>query len=154
MPIRDILGDFCSVICFKYIIRGVEDVLGEDGAATVFLHAGMARGSDVAKEAGLSGSARAGEELVDTLQKVFGKEGTCLCHVESVAEEGDTITVTVQESICSCGEDGSRKIDCYYTLGALQGFLNEVKGKNLRGVQTAWVTAGGSADVFEFDPLG
>jgi predicted hydrocarbon binding protein len=73
--------------------------------------------------------------------------------VESLVEEGDHYKVSVQESVCSCGEDGSRKIDCYYTLGALQGFLNEVTGKNLHGKQTAWVTTGDAADVFEFDPL-
>ena len=43
---RETLAEFNSVVCFKAVIVGVEDTLGEDGAAVVFTRAGKVADSN------------------------------------------------------------------------------------------------------------
>lgn len=153
MSIRQTLGDFCSIVCFKHVILGIEDVLGTDGAATVLIRAGVMRGQEVAKEAKLTGTNPAVETLASTLNQYLGKEGTCLCSVDSVAQNGDTYVVTTSDTVCSAGEPAGGDRHCTYTLGAVQGFLQSILGKTFVGRHTESVLRGGSADVFTFTPL-
>lgn len=154
MPLRQDLGDFCSIVCFKHVITGVEDVLGIDGAATVLIRAGVIRGEGVAKEAGLAGTNPPPETLAATLNKFIGREGTRLCEIESVSQMGDKLVVRSKETLCSAGEPAGSDRKCSYTLGAVQGFLEAVTGKKLHGKHEESVLRGGKADVFVFSEIG
>lgn len=153
MSLREHLGDFCSVVCFKHVITGVEDVLGPDGAGTVLIRAGVIRGESVARQANLVGTNPPVETLAATLDKFLGKEGTCLCNVHSVANVGDTYVVTTSETVCSAGEPAGSDRTCTYTMGAIQGFLQSILGKTFVGRHTESVLRGGTADVLTFTPL-
>lgn len=153
MSLRPNLGDFCSIVCFKYAILGIEDVLGVDGAATVLIRAGRIRGETVAKDAGLAGSNPPADTIGVTLNKFLGKEGTCLCEIESVAQMGDKLVVRTQETLCSAGEEPGSQRKCTYTLGAVQGFLEATTGRKLVGKHEECVLRGGKADVFVFSDV-
>lgn len=153
MSIRQQLGDFTSIVCFKHIIYGVEDVLGTDGAATVLIRAGRIRGEKVATEAGLAGSNADPATLGSILDKYLGSNGTRLCSVTDVKREGDDWIVTTQETVCSAGEPEGSERTCTYTLGAVQGFLETVVGKKFIGKHEESVLRGGKGDIFHFRPL-
>lgn len=152
--LRSELGDFSSIICFKAVVVGTEEALGEKAAAIALISAGRQRGKQLAKQLGLTGKSLADETIVTALQTALGKDGTRLCIVNKIVETGDVITVYCQETICSAGEvDGSpRKLT--FTLGAIQGVLEQVSGKRLRGKQTESVLRGSAHDVIEFETIG
>ena len=150
---RNDLGDFSSIICFKAVITGVEEALGEKAAAIAFIAAGRARGKQLADQLGIAGKAIDSPELLPLLQKALGKEGTRLCIVDKIAQQGEAIVVDCLETVCSAGEiqGSSRKLS--FTLGAIQGVLEHMTGKRLRGKQTESVLRGGSRDVIEFETI-
>lgn len=151
---REGLGDFCSVVCFKHVITGVEDVLGTDGAATVLTRAGVIRGEGVAEAAQLKGTNPPVETLAATLNQFLGKDGTRLCEVSNVEQAGEGFMVTTTGTVCSAGEPDGSDRRCTYTLGAVQGFLQSVMGKTYIGRHEQCVLRGGTADVFHFTPRG
>ena len=53
--VRQELGDFCSIACFKAAIVGMEDALGEKTAALALTTAGRARGKKLARDLGVVG---------------------------------------------------------------------------------------------------
>jgi predicted hydrocarbon binding protein len=154
MSVRQNLGDFTSIVCFKHIILGVEDVLGTDGAGTVLVRAGRIRGEKVAHEAGLTGTNPDTSTMAHTLDKFLGANGTRLCQVTDVQKDGDDFVVTTQETVCSAGEAPGSSRTCTYTLGAVQGFLEAITGKQLQGSHVECVLRGGKGDIFRFKPLG
>ncbi|HSI83493.1 MAG: hypothetical protein ACAI35_25420 [Candidatus Methylacidiphilales bacterium] len=149
MSLRNTLGDFNSILCFKAVITGVEDTLG-DGAAVVFTRAGKVRGCSVAKELGLSGKNPAPAEIARTLDSVLGKDGTRLCAVKSVKDMGGTIEIETQETVCSAGEVLGSDRMCTFTLGVIWGALEEITGYSLEGKHTKSVLRGAESDVFVF----
>ena len=150
---REALGNFSSVVCFKAVIVGVEDTLGEDGAAVVFTRAGKVRGQQLVASLGLTGKNIPVEELAATLDAALGKDGTRLCRIEKAETNGDTIVIDTQETVCSAGEpDGSTR-KCTFTLGAIWGALEAVSGKRYLGEHTESVLRGGSSDKFVFSPM-
>ena len=150
---RQALGEFQSVVCFKAVIVGVEDTLGEDAAAVVFTRAGRVRGQQLVASLGLTGKNIPVEEMAATLDAALGKDGTKLCRVEHAKTEGDTIVIDTQETVCSAGElDGSTR-KCTFTLGAIWGALEAVSGKRYLGQHTESVLRGGSSDRFVFSPM-
>jgi hypothetical protein len=52
---RSELGDFSSIVCFKAVITGMEDALGEKATAISLIAAGRTRGKKLAHELGLAG---------------------------------------------------------------------------------------------------
>ncbi len=152
-PLRSELGDFSSIVCFRALVTGTEEALGEKAAAIALISAGRARGKQLAAQLGLSNKAFAADELTHSLKSALGPEGTRLCLVDKVAQEGDVYRVYCRETICSAGEPvgSSRKLT--YTLGALQGVLEQVLGKRLRGKQVESVLQGSNHDVAEFEVL-
>jgi predicted hydrocarbon binding protein len=153
---RTELGNFSSVVCVKAIVVGVEEALGEKAAAIALISAGRQRGKKLAEELGLANKG-ADLSLEDVQQKAnyaLGKDGTRLCIVEKVVQEGDVYKVYTRETICSAGEDEGSPRQCTFTLGAIQGFLEAFLGKRLRGTHTQSVLRGDTHDVLEYTVLG
>ncbi len=153
---RTELGNFSSIVCVKAIVVGVEEALGEKAAAIALISAGRQRGKKLAEELGLTNMG-ADVSLEDVQQKAnyaLGKDGTRLCIVEKVVQEGEVYKVYTRETVCSAGEDDGSPRQCTFTLGAIQGFLEAFLGKRLRGQHTQSVLRGDTHDVLEYTLLG
>ncbi len=150
---RNELGDFSSIVCFKALVVGTEEALGEKAAAIALISAGRTRGKQLAEQLGITGKGISSAEIVPLLQSALGKEGTRLCIIDKIVETGETITVYCRETICSAGDPQGSPRKLTFTLGAVQGVLEKVTGKRLRGKQTESVLRGGSHDVIEFEVL-
>jgi len=151
---RNELGEFSSIVCFKAVVTGTEEALGEKAAAIALISAGRARGRQIAEQLGIKGSGTSHEDLIPLLQKTLGKDGTRLCIVDQIEETNEVITVHCRETICSAGEPEGSPRKLSFTLGAIQGVLEQVVGKRLRGKQTESVLRGSSHDVIEFEVIG
>jgi predicted hydrocarbon binding protein len=153
---RTELGNFSSIVCLKAIVVGVEEALGEKAAAIALISAGRQRGKKLAEEVGLTNMG-ADVSLEDVQQKAnhaLGKDGTRLCLVEKVVQEGEVYKVYTRETVCSTGEQEGSPRRCTFTLGAIQGFLEAFLGKRLRGTHTQSVLRGDTHDVLEYTVLG
>lgn len=151
--IRQELGDFSSVVCFKALVVGIEEALGAKAATIALVTAGRQRGKDLAASLGLSGTQTDWAEVTQLLQTALGKEGTRLCLVNNIIKQSDTFKVYCQETICSSMEPQGSERNLSYTLGAIQGAIEEITGKRLRGKQVESVLRGSDHDVIEFSVL-
>ena len=151
--LRPELGDFSSIVCLKAVIVGVEEALGEKAAAIAFLAAGRLRGKKLAKDLNLSNANLPLDQVAILLNKALGKDGTRLCLVDSILEVDETYQVFCRETVCSAGEPQGSNRNLSFTLGAVQGALEEVTQKRLRGKQIASVLRGSDHDIIEFGVL-
>jgi len=151
--IRKELGDFSSVVCFKALVVGIEEALGAKAATIALVTAGRQRGKDLAASLGLSGMQVDWAKVTQLLQTALGPEGTRLCLVNNIIEENNTFKVYCQETICSSMEPQGSARNLSYTLGAIQGAIEEITGKRLRGKQVESVLRGSDHDVIEFSIL-
>ncbi|MEQ8756524.1 MAG: hypothetical protein RID09_23830 [Coleofasciculus sp. G1-WW12-02] len=153
--LRQELGDFSSIVCLKAIVVGVEEALGEKAAAIAMISAGRQRGKKLAEAMDLvdKGSSLSLEELTKQAQEALGKDGTRLCVIDKISQEGDVYKVSAHETVCSAGESPGSSRQCTFTMGAIQGFLEAFLGKRLRGTQTESVLRGGSGDLLEYTVL-
>jgi predicted hydrocarbon binding protein len=152
--IRSTLGDFNSIVCFKGVITGMEEALGEKATSIALISAGRTRGKNLVSELGLTGSNLPLADLASKLDNAIGKEGTRLCSVNKIESEGDTIKVYTSETLCSAGEPQGSPRKCTYTMGAVWGAIEAILGKKLKGTHTESVLRGGSHDVFELSVMG
>ncbi|PSB54999.1 hydrocarbon-binding protein [Chamaesiphon polymorphus] len=150
---RPTLGQFSSIVCFKAVITGMEEALGEKATAIALISAGRERGKNLAKELGLSGATQDLSVIAAKLNEAIGANGTHLTAVDKIVEEGDVIKVYCSETVCSAGEPQGSDRKCTFTMGAVWGALSEVTGRKLRGIHTESVLRGGTHDVFEFTSL-
>ena|SRR4028118_993501 len=152
---RTELGNYSSVVCLKAIIVGVEEALGEKAAAIAFISAGRQRGKNLAEELDLvnKSDVMSLEDIAVKVSLVLGKDGTRLCVVDKIEQDGDTYKVYTRETICSAGEDEGSPRQCTFTLGAIQGFLESFLNKRLRGKHTQSVLRGDDYDVLEYTAL-
>jgi predicted hydrocarbon binding protein len=147
---RPNLGQFSSIVCFKSVITGMEEALGEKATAIALIAAGRERGKNLAKQLGLSGATQDLSIIATKLNEAIGANGTHLTAINKIVQEGDLIKVYCSETVCSAGElEGSNR-KCTFTLGAVWGALSEITNKKLRGTHTESVLRGGTNDVFEF----
>ncbi|TVQ18395.1 MAG: hypothetical protein EA367_14925 [Leptolyngbya sp. DLM2.Bin15] len=151
--LRPELGDFSSIVCFKAVIVGVEEALGEKTAAIALLAAGRLRGKNLAKDLNLSNTNMPLDQVTILLNKALGKDGTRLCLVDNILEVDETYQVFCRETVCSAGEPQGSNRNLSFTLGAVQGALEEITQKRLRGKQIASVLRGSDHDVIEFGIL-
>ena len=151
---RQILGEFSSIVCFKAVVTGAEEALGEKAAAITLIAAVRNRGKQLAEQLGLNNETSNLDTVTSALQKALGKEGTRLCLVNRIEQSGETIKVYCQETICSAGEPQGSPRKLSFTLGALQGVLEKFTGKRLRGKQVESVLRGSDYDVIEFEIIG
>jgi predicted hydrocarbon binding protein len=147
------LGDFSSIVCFKAAITGMEEALGEKATAIALTAAGRSRGKHLAQELDLVNTTLPLDDVVSKLGLALGKDGTRLCIIEQMQQEGDTIKIFTSETLSSAGEALGSTRKCTYTLGAIWGALEQAIGKRLVGKHTESVLRGGSYDVFEFTQL-
>jgi len=152
---RTELGNYSSVVCLKAIVVGVEEALGEKAAAIALIAAGRQRGKTLAQELDLVNKAdvMSLEDIAVKVSHVLGKDGTRLCVVDKIEQDGDTYKVYTRETICSVGEDEGSPRQCTFTLGAIQGFLESFLNKRLRGKHTQSVLRGDDYDVLEYTVL-
>lgn len=153
MSIRPQLGDFSSIVCFKAVITGVEDTLGAEGAAVVFIRAGKTRGQSLVQELGLANQNIPMDQLAMVLNNAVGKDGTCLTGVKSAYQDGENIVIDCFDTVCSAGEKAGSDRKCTFTLGAIWGALEAITGQIYLGEQTDSVLRGGDVDRFVFSPL-
>ncbi|MEM9923442.1 MAG: hydrocarbon-binding protein [Cyanobacteria bacterium P01_D01_bin.50] len=151
--LRSELGDFCSIICFKAAILGMENALGEKATAIALTTAGRSRGKNLAKDLGLTGVRADWDLITDKIGFALGANGTKLCKIEKIVEKGGVIQVSASETLGSAGEFEGSSRKCTFTLGAVWGALEEITGKRLRGTHTESLLRGGNYDIFEFSPL-
>ena len=147
---RPTLGEFSSIVCFKSVITGMEEALGEKATAISLIAAGRTRGKNLVKELGLSDSNADFDTIATKLNAAVGSAGTRLTAVDKIVQDGDTIKVYCTETVCSAGEPMGSNRKCTFTMGAVWGALAEITGKKLRGTHTESVLRGGTHDVFEF----
>ncbi|ELR96871.1 hypothetical protein [Gloeocapsa sp. PCC 73106] len=154
--LRQELGSFSSIVCLKAIITGVEEALGEKAAAIAMIAAGRKRGKQLAAALKLSGQSErmSLEQVTEKANEHLGKDGTRLCLIDKIVPIEEGYQVYTRETICSSGEEQGSPRTCTYTLGVLQGFLEEFLGKRLRGTQIASVLRNGTHDVLEYRILG
>ena len=150
---RPTLGDYNSIVCFKAVITGVEDTLGEDGAAVVFTRAGKVRGHALATELGVAGTNPEIGKIAAILDGAIGRHGTKLCAITASYTEGENVVVEAQETVCSAGEEQGSERKCTFTLGAVWGALEAITGRTFLGEHTESVLRGGTSDKFVFSPF-
>jgi predicted hydrocarbon binding protein len=153
--LRHELDEFMSTVCFKAVVVGVEQALGDKAAAIAFIAAGRQRGKQLAEELELAnqGLNYSLDTIQDKLSYAIGREGTRLCIIDRIEPVGEGFRVYTRETVCSVGEPEGSSRQCTYTLGAIQGFLETVMGKRLRGSQVESVLRGSKHDVIEYRPL-
>lgn len=154
--LRHELGEFSSVVCFKAVVIGIEEALGDKAAAIALISAGRQRGKQLAEGLGLAnmGEQMSLPEVTEKVRYALGAEGTRLCIVDKIVQEGEAYKVYTRETVCSAGEEEGSSRQCTFTLGAIQGFLEAFLGKRLRGRHIESVLRGGSCDLLEYTALG
>lgn len=154
--LREELGDFGSIIFLKSIISGMEDAIGKKTSAIAMLSAGRQQGKSSVQELGLvnKGAFLSLEEIREKANQILGKEGTRLCIIDKIEQDDEVYRVYAKETFCSSGEPKGSLRECTYTLGAIQGFLEALLGKRLKGQQIASVLHGSTHDILEYRRLG
>jgi hypothetical protein len=147
--LRSELGDFNSIICFKALIFGLEEALGEKAASISAAAAGRLRGKSLVAELGFAGSKPDLETATAALRKALGEEGTRLCIIDKIEATETGYRVYCRETICSAGEPQGSSRTLSFTLGAVQGALETMMEQRLRGTQVESVLRGGQHDVIE-----
>jgi hypothetical protein len=102
--LRENLGDFSSIVCFRAVVTGCEETLGAGAAGVALKSAGRKRGHALVASLGLTGAKPPLGEIAKALDNAIGKEGTRLCTVSAVEKVGDDFLVRLSETICSAGE--------------------------------------------------
>lgn len=149
-PLREVLGDYSSIVCLKAIITGMEDALGEKATAIALIAAGRARGRQIANQLNLASNNYTLEETTRLVAETLGKNGTRLLILDKIEEIGNGYRVYTKETVCSAGEaPGSPRV-CTFTLGAVQGVLETITNSRMHGKHTESVLRGGEHDVFEY----
>lgn len=152
--LRSELGNFSSIVCFKAVITGMEESLGEKATAIALVSAGRARGKNLVESLGLMGQDMSIDDLTVKISTALGKDGTRLLIIDRIEQDGDKYRAYTRETVCSAGEvDGSDR-KCTFTLGAVGGALEAITGKRYRAKHVASVLRGSEHDVFEYTPLG
>ncbi|MBD2102212.1 hydrocarbon-binding protein [Leptolyngbya sp. FACHB-261] len=151
--VRQELGDFNSIVCFKALVVGIEDTLGKKAAAVGLIAAGRQRGKTIVEELNLAGKNADLSTLAQALNQAVGKQGTRLCIIRKIEAVGDVLRVYAAETVCSAGEPQGSDRQCTFTLGAVWGALEAALGQRYRGKHVESVLRGSDCDVFEFQPL-
>jgi predicted hydrocarbon binding protein len=150
---REKLGQFSSVDAFRAVVEGMSDALGEKATSVALIAAGRLYGKKLAVELGLKGATQSLEESTKKVGEVLGADGSRMCIISQVVQEGDVIKVYTSETLCAVGGSEESPPSCTFTLGIVWGFLTELLNQKLKGVHKESVLRGASQDLFEFTPI-
>jgi hypothetical protein len=153
MALRKTLGDFSSIVCFRALVMGVEDTLGPQAAGVALKAAGRMRGKQLAQSLGFGGKAMSLPEVVKAMRAAVGADGTRLCNVDAIEQDGENYIVRLSETICSADEAPGSDRQLTFTLGAVHGAIEVLTQKRFRGKQIESVLRGGKHDVVELSPM-
>lgn len=153
---RTELGDFSSIVCFRAVIAGMEDMLGEKATAIALKGAGRRRGANLAISLGFKrGSADINDldAVAEQLNGALGPNGTRLLMVDRIeATTDDRLLIYTRETICSAYEEMGSKRVCTFTLGAIHGALEFLLDRKYVAKHTGCVLRGADHDIFELTP--
>ena len=152
--LRPELGDFVSIIGFRALLDGLQEALWEKAALITAISAGRARGRELAESLGLAGIEPELDRATLLMQQALGVDGTRLCLNDKIEAVDNGYRVYCRETICSADEAQGSSRTMSFTLGAIQGALESMMNKRLRGKQIESVLRGGTHDVVEFEVLG
>jgi predicted hydrocarbon binding protein len=125
--VREKLGAYMSIECFRYLRFGAEDTAGR----ALIVNAGKQRGhslKDMLKEVSLQDE----KKVEQVLGEILGLKGTRLCLVQSAKRTANGYTFTIDESACCSGTQAPEPV-CAYTLGVFIGALESMSGKRVMG---------------------
>jgi len=148
--IRKELGDFSSIVCLKAIVTGLEDIMGVPAARGNLILAGRKRGKAIACSLELSQTDKPLDEWSLLVKEALGRAGTRLCTVEKITQNGNEYNVDLADTVCSAGEEQGSPRQLTFTLGAIQGALEEITGKKFKATQTGSVLRGQNYDSVQF----
>lgn len=152
---RTDLGDFNSIVCFKAVITGMEDMLGAKATAISLKGAGRRRGAQLAESLGFTrGQADLGDltTVAELLNTALGVNGTRLCAVDDIKTDGDDLLVLTRETVCSANEPLGSPRECTFTLGAVHGALEFLLDAKYTPRHVESVLRGAEHDVFRLTP--
>lgn len=152
--LRSELGDFNSIVCFKALIKGLEEALGPKAALIAAVAAGRLRGKKLIADLGLTDKRPELKTATGLIRKALGEEGTRLCIIEKIETIEGGYQVYCRETVCSAGEEQGSSVGLSFTLGAVQGAVEAMMGERLRGTQVESVLRGSNYDVVELKVLG
>ena len=152
--LRPELGDFSSILCFRALVTGLQEALGEKAGLIAAIASGRARGRGLAQSLDLAGTEPDLARATLYMQQALGIDGTRLCLIDKIEAVDNGYRVYCRETICSAGEAQGSSRTMSFTLGAIQGALESMMNKRLRGKQIESVLRGGTHDVVEFEVLG
>lgn len=144
---RGSLGDFTSIICFQEAVRGLEDILGPDGAGVVLVRAGRLRGQALVEDWGVGHLDLPIEKIGLLLDAALGHDGTRLCAVRGIVDTTQEIRVSIHETICAVGQPAGKELRCSYTLGAVWGALEALTGQRFQDARVRHTQA---SEEFQF----
>jgi hypothetical protein len=147
---RTKLGGFCSIVCLKSLIVGMEDAWGEKATAISLIAAGRVRGKSLMKYYGLSNVSQDFRKIAIVLNEAIGENGTRLTAIEKIVQADGKIKVYCSDTVCSAGEIMGSNRQSTFSMGVIWGALEEFAGLSLRGIQTESVLDGSAYDIFEF----
>lgn len=152
--LRPGLGDFSSIVCFRAVVIGMEEAMGDRAAAVALKAAGRARGKSLVQSLGLSGAGKdqSLDGLAAALDAAVGKDGTRLCMITGMERDGEDILLHTKETICSADEPQGSSRECTFTLGAVHGAVEELMGTKYRCKQIGSVLRGQDTDSFRLMP--
>ncbi len=152
---RTELGEFSSIVCFRAVITGMEEMLGEHATAISLKAAGRTRGANLCKTLGFEKGSASTDDLpaiAGHLDAALGTKGTRLCKVDKIEPDGDRIVVYTSETVCSAHEEMGSPRKCTFTLGAIHGAIEYLLDQQFFAKHTESVLRGGTHDVFVLTP--
>jgi len=149
IAMRENLGDYSSIVCLKALVVGLENILGENGARVNLVLAGRIRGQTLVRDLGLSNTEKPLAEWFMVIKNALGKNGTRLCELVRIEEDGDILRVYLSETVCSAGEEQGSARRLTFTLGAILGAVEEAIGKKFTAKQTGSVLRGQDYDIID-----
>jgi len=106
--LREELGDFCSITCFKSLIVGMEEALGEKVIGIALTTSGRYRGKKLGQELGLENLSISWELLADKLGFALGKNGTSLCIINKIIEEDNRTYAKIVRKLDLCNRQEAK----------------------------------------------
>lgn len=143
--VRQKLGSYMSIECFRYLRFGAEDTAGR----ALIVSSGKLRGhslKDILKGVSADDEAKVQQLLAQTL----GAEGTRLCLVEKVSRTANGFDVVVDESACCSGTTAEESV-CAYSLGVFIGAFESITGKRLMGTEVECQATGHANCIYRLE---